>query len=118
MSKKSYKRNQNRLYREIKRRIIAENKLLKPVQFIKCERKVETIKIRKILPDYIDQTKEYIEFVKSDMTEQIAKKLVEEGYVKFNYSGHYHRIADDEEVMNISEIEARICVVKPAQEGR
>ena len=118
MSKKSYKRNQNRLYREIKRRIIAENKLLKPVQFIKCDRKIETIKISNILPDYIEQTKEYIEFVKSDMAKQIAKKLVEDGYLKFNYSGDYHRIADDEEVMNISEIEARICVVKPMREGR
>ena len=113
MSKKSYKRNQNRLYREIKRRIDAENRLLKPVQFIKYEQNVETIKIRSILPDYIEQTKEYIEFVKSDMTKQIVKKLVEDGYVKFNYSGKYHRIADDEEVMNISEIEARVCVVKP-----
>ena len=113
MSKKSYKRNQNRLYREIKRRIIAENRLLKPVQFIKCDRKVDTIKIRNIIPDYIEQTKEHIEFVKSDMTKQITKKLVEDGYVKFNYSGDYHRIADDEEVMNISEIEATLNVVKP-----
>ena len=54
MSKKSYKRNQNRLYREIKRRIIAENRLLKPVRFIKYEQKIETIKIRSILPDYIE----------------------------------------------------------------
>lgn len=113
MSKKSYKRNQNRLYREIKRRIIAENKLLKPVQFVKYEQKVETIKIRRTLSDYIEPTKEYIEFVKSDVTKQIVKKLVKDGYVEFNYSGNYNRIADDEEVMNISEIEARICVVKP-----
>ena len=113
MSKKSYKRHQNRLYREIKRRIVAEERLLKPVRFTKCERKIETIKIRKTLPDYIEQTKEYIEFVRSDMTRQIAKKLVEDGYVKFNYSGDYHRIVDDEEVMNISEIEATLNVVKP-----
>ena len=118
MSKKSYKRNQNRLYREIKRRIIAEDRLLKPVRFGKCERKIETINIRSIVPEYIEQTKEYIEFVKSDMTKQIVKKLVEDGYVKFDYSGDYYRIVEDEEVMNISEIEARICVVKPIQEGR
>jgi len=117
MSKKSYKRNQNRLYREIKRRIIAENKILKPVQFIKCDRKIDTIKIKNILPDYIEQTKEYIEFVKSDMTKEIVKKLVEDDYTKFNYSGKYHHIADDKEVMNISEIEARICVVKQTHEG-
>lgn len=118
MSKKSYKRNQNRLYREIKRRIIAENKLLKPVQFVKHEQKAETIKIRRTLPDFIEQTKEYIEFVKSDMAKQIVKKLVDDGYVKFNYSGNYNRIADDEEVMNISEIEARVCVVKPLQDRK
>ena len=116
MSKKSYKRNQNRLYREIKRRIIAENVLLKPVQPIKCDRKVDTIKIRNILHDYNEQTKEYIEYVKWDMTTEIVKKLVEDGYIKFNYSGDYHHIVDDEEVMNISEIEARIYVVRPAQE--
>jgi len=113
MSKKSYKRHQNRLYREIKRRIVAEERLLKPVRFIKCERKIETIKIRNIIPDYIEQTKEYIEFVESEMTKQIMKKLVEDCYIKFNYSGDYHRIADDEEVMNISEIEATLNVVKP-----
>ena len=118
MSKKSYKRNQNRLYREIKRRIIAENIILKPVQPIKCDRKIETIKIRNILPDYIEQTKDYIEFVKLDMTKEIVKKLIEDGYIKFNYFGDYHHIADDEEVMNISEIEARISVVKPTQEWR
>lgn len=113
MSKKSYKRNQNRLYREIKRRIVAENRLLKPVRFVKCERKIETIKIRNIVPEHIEQTKEYIEFVKSDMTRQIVKKLVEDDYVKFNYSGDYHLFADDEEVMSISEIEATLNVVKP-----
>jgi len=118
MSKKSYKRNQNRLYREIKRRIIAENRLAKPVQFVKYEQKVETIKIRSTLSDHIEQMKEYIEFVKSEMAKQIVKKLVEDGYVEFNYSGNYHRIADDEEVRNISEIEARICVARPLQDGR
>lgn len=113
MSKKSYKRHQNRLYREIKKRITAEDRLLKPVRFAKCERKIETIKIRNIVPEYIEQTKEYVEFVKSDMARQIVKKLVEDGYIKFNYSGDYHRIAEDEEVMNISEIEATLNVVKP-----
>lgn len=117
MSKKSYKRIQNRLYREIKRRILAEDRLFKPVRFGKCdERKIETIKIRSIVPEYIEQTKEYIEFVKSDMAKQIVKKLVEDGYVKFNYYGNYHRIAGDEEIKIISEIEARVYVVKPTWE--
>ena len=115
MSKKSYKRNQNRLYREIKRRIIAEDRLLKPVRFGKCERKIETIKIRSIVPEYIEQTKEYIEFVKLDMTKGIVEKLIEDGYIKFNYFGDYHRIAEDEEVKNISEIEAKLYVVRPPE---
>ena len=115
MSKKSYKRNQNRLYREIKRRIIAEDRLLKPVRFGKCERKIETIKIRSIVPEYIEQTKEYIEFVKLDMTKGIVEKLIEDGYIKFNCFGDYHRIAEDEEVKNISEIEAKLYVVRPPE---
>lgn len=117
MSKKSYKRNQNRLYREIKRRILAEDRLFKPVRFGKCEQKIETIKIRSIVPEYIEQTKEYIEFVKSDMAKQIVKKLVEDGYVKFNCYGDYRRIADNEEVKIISEIEAKVYVVKPTWES-
>ena len=115
MSKKSYKRNQNRLYREIKRRIIAEDRLLKPVRFGKCERKIETIKIRSIVPEYIEQTKEYIECVKLDMTKGIVEKLIEDGCIKFNYFGDYHRIAEDEEVKNISEIEAKLYVVMPPE---
>lgn len=115
MSKKSYKRNQNRLYREIKRRIIAESRLLKPVRFTKCEQKIDTIKIRSVVPEYIEQTKEYIEFVKLDMTKGIVEKLIEDGYIKFNYFGDYHRIAEDEEVKNISEIEAKLYVVRPPE---
>ena len=111
MSKKSYKRNQNRLYREIKRRVIAENQIIKPISFVKCEQKIETLKIRHIIPDYIEDSKENIELIKSDMAIQIAKKLVEDDYVWFNYFGKYSRIADDEEIMNIKEIEAVINVL-------
>lgn len=113
MSKKSYKRNQNRLYREIKRRIIAENKLLKPVQFIGRERKIETIKIRSNIPNYIEDKKGIIGWVKADMANKIMHKLIADGYLKFNYSGDYHRIADDEEIMDIKEIEAVLNVVRP-----
>ena len=118
MSKKSYKRHQNRLYREIKKRIIAEQRQSKTVRFERCERKIETLKIRNIIPKYIENTNEYIEFVKSDMTEQIMKKLVENDYVKFNYYDDYFRIANDEEIKNILEIEATLNVVKPWQESR
>lgn len=113
MSKKSYKRNQNRLYREIKRRIIAEKRLLNPVRFAKCERKIETLKIRHIIPDYINNKKDAVEFAISDMARKMAQTLVDDGYIKFNYFGKYVRLADDEEVKDISEIEARLDVVKP-----
>ena len=113
MSKKSYKRNQNRLYREIKRRIIAESRLLKPVRFVKCERKIETIKVVNIIPDYMEDTKEYIEFIKYDLAKQLVQKLIDDRYVKFDYFGEYQHIAEDEEILKVEEIEARIDVVKP-----
>ena len=108
MSKKSYKRNQNRLYREIKRRIIAEQAAKLHVPVIKIHRDIETLAIRTIVPNYLVRK---IEFVKTDMANKIAHKLIAEGFVEF-FSNKYEPIAD------VAEIEARICVVKPAQEVR
>ena len=113
MSKKSYKRNQNRLYREIKRRMIAEQKLLRPVPIAKCERKIETIKVINIVPKYMEQTKEVIEYIKNDMARQMIRRLIDNGYVQYKHFGNYQRIDDDEEVMDVKEIEATLNVVKP-----
>ncbi len=113
MSKKSYKRNQNRLYREIKRRIIAEQRLLRPVTFAKCERKIETLKVINIVPEYMEQTKEVIEYIKKDMARQMIRRLIDNGYVQYKQFGKYQRVADDEEVMDIKEIEATLNVVRP-----
>lgn len=113
MSKKSYKRNQNRLYREIKRRIIAEHRLLRPVTVAKCERKIETLKVINIVPEYMEQTKEVIEYIKNDMARQMIRRLIDNGYVQYKYFGEYQRIADDEEVKDVKEIEAILNVVKP-----
>ena len=108
MSKKSYKRNQNRLYREIKRRIIAEQALKFPVPIKEVHRDIETLAIRNIVPNHLVRE---IEFVKMDMANKIARKLVAEGFVEFFSSENkYSPISDS------TEIEARICVVKPAQE--
>ena len=112
MSKKSYKRNQNRLYREIKRRIIAEQQLLRPDTFVKCERKIETLKTVSIVPEYMEQTKEVIEYTKNDMAIQMVRRLIDNGYVQYKYFDKYQRVGDDEEVMNIKEIEATLNVVK------
>ena len=106
VSKKSYKRNQNRLYREIKRRIVAEQALNFPVPIIEAHRDIETLKIRNIVPNHLvcDEN----EFVKMDMANKIARKLVAEGYVEFFSSTNKYMPIED-----VTEIEARICVVKP-----
>ena len=107
VSKKSYKRNQNRLYREIKRRIIAEQVAKFPVPVIEIHRDIETLAIRNIVPNYL--VRDGIEFVKTDMANKIARKLVAEGFVEFFSSeNEYAQIAD------AIEVEARICVVKPS----
>ena len=109
MSKKSYKRNQNRLYREIKRRIIAEQalKFPVPIKVKEIHRDIETLAIKNIVPNRFAHE---IELVKMDMANKIAKKLVAEGFVEFFSSENkYAPIAD------AIEIKARICVVKPTQ---
>lgn len=110
MSKKSYKRNQNRLYREIKRRIIAEQASKFPVPVVEIHRDIETLAIRNLVPNYFVHD---IEFVKIDMANEIARKLVAEGFVEFFSSENKCAPISD-----VTEIEARIRVVKPTQEGR
>ena len=109
MSKKSYKRNQNRLYREIKRRIIAEQVVKFPVPVIEIHRDIETLSIKNIVHTRLLNE---IEFVKTEMANKLASKLVAEGFVEFfRKENKYEPIAD------VTEIEARVCVVKPIHEG-
>ena len=110
MSKKSYKRNQNRLYREIKRRILAEQNLLKPVKFATCERKIDTLKIRQLIPCHIIRDCED-DYVKGLMAKRMAQKLVEDGYITFfqNYNEKFAPIEDH------VELEARLDVVRPME---
>ena len=111
MSKKSYKRNQNRLYREIKRRVVAEQALKIPVPVVKIHRDIETLVIKDIVPYYLAHE---IEFVKTDMANKLASKLIAEGFVEFyTCENKYAPI-----IKGVTEIEARVCVVKPLQEGR
>ena len=110
MSKKSYKRNQNRLYREIKRRIIAEQALKFPVPIIEIHRDIKTLAIKNIIRNRLVHD---VEFVKMEMANELARKLVAEGFVEFfSREYKYEPIADG------TEIEARICVAKPLREGR
>lgn len=110
MSKKSYKRNQNRLYREIKRRIIAEQATKFPVPVIEIHRDIETLAIKKIVNTRLFNE---IEFVKTEMANRLARKLVAEGFVEF-----FSRESKYTPITDVTEIEARIYVAKPTQEGR
>lgn len=107
VSKKSYKRNQNRLYREIKRRIIAEQALKFPVPVVEAHKDIETFAIRNTVPNHL--VCDEIEFVKMDMASKIARKLITEGFVEFFSNTNKYTPIED-----VAEIEARICVVKPS----
>ena len=81
-----------------------------PVPVIEIHRDIKTLAIRNVVPNHL--TRE-IEFVKTEMANKIARKLIAEGFVEFFSSENkYAPIAD------AIEIEARVCVVKPTQEGR
>ena len=109
MSKKSYKRNQNRLYREIKRRIIAEQalKFPVPVPIKEIHRDIKTLAIRNIVPNDLVCK---IELVKAHMAKELARKLVSEGFVEFFSSKN--KCA---QIVDATEIEARVYVARPAQ---
>lgn len=111
MNKKSYKRNQNRLYREIKRRILAEQALKFPIPVIEVHRDIKTLAVRNHVPNYYLISE--VEFVKMDMANKLARKLIAEGLVEFFSSKNEY-----EPIMDTTEIEARIYVAEPPQEGR
>lgn len=109
MSKKSYKRNQNRLYREIKRRMIAEAAMMFPVPVHIEHCNFVTLAVRNLIDKRMipPNTTEYIEFIKCDMAHQLANKLMDEGYISyFTREDPYGPISDN------AEIEARINVMR------
>ena len=108
MKKKTYKQMQNRLYREIKRRILAERPLMKPVQFVKCERKIDTIKIESMIPHYIAAYEDAEIFIKQDFARKIVNKLIADGYIEFRSA--YEPASS---IPNCTRIEARLDVLKP-----
>ena len=106
MSKKSYKRNQNRLYREIKRRMVLEHMIKRPVPiFREYQTNVETIKIRYKFPYYGMM----MDYAKEEMVKKIAQKLYADHYITFNKRSWF---PDD-----YLEIEARLDVLRPKEKG-
>lgn len=111
MSKKSYKQMQNRLYREIKRRIQAEYAALVPLDmslFRVQDRQIETIMAALRVGDYIFELPEMKKEIKFELAGIIAKKLVNEGYVKFKAIPRHEIFSYD--------VEARLKVLRSEQE--
>ena len=109
MSKKSYKQLQNRLYREIKRRIIAEQQISMPIKFTACDRQIDTVKAEYRIPNWLAGNED---FMKTEVVCQIINKLREEGYFEF----HWHGQEPDSPVVDHSWIDARLHVVRPWHE--
>lgn len=106
MKKKTYKQMQNRLYREIKRRIIAEKRIMIPLEVRTDGRQIDTIAVRNIVPCRL-YTKDNDVFVKSIMANKIATKLLADQYITFYSCENQYEPAID-----TIEIEARLDVVK------
>ena len=83
MSKKSYKQLQNRLYREIKRRIIAEQR---KVEFTVVHPRIDTLRIEKRLAYPLRRdcatVADLLSYTKSDIAYDIGKKLLADGYIE------------------------------------
>ena len=109
MKKRTYKKMQNRLYREIKRRMIAEQAMMFPVP-VHIERlNIDTLVTRhlvnkKMIPP---NTIEYSEYVKRDMAHQLADKLMDEGYITY-----FTMERPTDLIYDTMEIEARIKVAR------
>lgn len=105
MSKKSYKRLQNRLYREIKRRMLLE-KLPISNKFVTTTRPIETFRVKGIYPEEIINT-DYEGYARRDMVKRITDKLCDEGYITV-----YTR-RDPFCLAGYVEYEATLMVVRP-----
>lgn len=106
MSKKSFKKLQNRLYRETKRRIQAEAAARFPVPIVRVESKVDTLKIRKLVQIQDPLFNEgYTDYVRREMAGQMADSLLKEGYIEF-------RSGERRELYDCIEVEARLKVVR------
>lgn len=109
MSKKSYKKLQNRLYREIKRRIQAEQRPMSFGNYTVMHQKIETIKAKQIFPRLEMETDGAEEFVKFCLLKSIAKKLFDEGYVQC-----YSEMDHDRDAITV---ECQLKVCRPDEYG-
>lgn len=108
--KRMYKQMQNKLYRKIKRRMIAEQAMKFPVPVHIEHRNFDTLIIRNLVDKRAGpaNSAEYAEYIKRDMAHQLADKLMHEGYISYytREEPNYGPISDN------AEIEARIMVAR------
>lgn len=109
MKKKTYKQMQNRLYREIKRRMIAEKRIMIPLEVRTDGRQIDTLEIRNIIP-YRMCVGDYEHIIKSAIANKLATKLIADQYVMF-----YTHKSQYEPTIDSLEIRARIDVAKPRE---
>lgn len=109
MSKKSYKKLQNRLYREIKRRIQAEQRPMSFGSYTVTHQKIETIKVAQIFPRLEMATngeEEFVDYVMEHcLMKSIVKKLFYEGYVQC-----YSEMDHDRDAIKV---ECQLKVIRP-----
>lgn len=114
MKKRTYKQIQNRLYREIKRRIIVEKQLLRSTKLAVERSRIETLCIRNAAfrHTYYCNEAKYVEFLKRNMARSIADKLLDDGYIVF-----YTSEQNDGPYSDYVEIEARLKVARYCNDG-
>ena len=115
MSKKSYKRMQNRLYLEIKARIIAEKKLSMSVWSWTARetRRVDTLKVSRRHTEMAGVSSNgYIEYEKEIIARMFGERLLEEGYIDF-HTEYLEEHFEDQPVAYLEvRIDATLDVVK------
>lgn len=116
MSKKSYKQMQNRLYREIKQRIKAEEETRFIRRIVSTKpviqrQKIDCLRIRQSIPRFmISNGVDYKEVVEYNLVAPIVKKMCEDGYINLSVE------EKDYGFETMCEIEATVYITKPPKE--
>ena len=119
MSKKSYKKLQNRLYREIKARMIAEKKLsmsVLPGWTARETRHIDTLKISRSHTELAGVSSNgYIECEKETIARAFGERLMEDGYINFHTEYLEEHFEDQPVAYSEVRIDATLDVVKPRE---
>ena len=81
---------------------------MKHVQFVRCERKIDTIRIVSVVSNHIAVYKDSEIYIKQDMARKIVNKLIADGYIEFR-----SEYVPAPSIPDCTRIEARLDVLKP-----